>query len=73
MVMVTSLGESFADTIEPPLFDWVHNPPHDKKPNSDLFVVLVADTRSVLFIYQPQLAKVYTYLINNLNKRGSQH
>jgi hypothetical protein len=52
------MGDTLGDIIASTFIDWTVNPPADKKYGSDLFAVLVADTRSVLFIFQPRLGKI---------------
>jgi len=53
-----AIGESLTQNIRKPITEFEHNPPADKRANSDLFIILVADTRSVLFCYQSKTSKI---------------
>ncbi|CAG7829641.1 unnamed protein product [Allacma fusca] len=52
------IGQSLSNNIREFLMYWIYNPPIDKIPDSDLFIVLVANTRTCLFVYQPQVGKI---------------
>lgn len=56
--MNDNLGDTLFDQLERPLLDWMREPPENKKPNSDLFCILVGDDKTVVFVFQPQLSKV---------------
>lgn len=58
MIIIEPLAETLVDNLIPVIIEFEHNPPDRKRPNTDLYAVLVADGRSVLFIYQPETAKV---------------
>lgn len=52
------LGDSLTENLLPVIIDFEHNPPEGKRPNTDLYAVLVADGRTVLFVCQPETGKV---------------
>ncbi|ODN02950.1 hypothetical protein Ocin01_03719 [Orchesella cincta] len=52
------LAETLIENLLPVIIDFEHAPPERKRPNTDLFAILVCDGRSVLFVYQPSTAKV---------------
>lgn len=52
------LGETLTKNLLPVIVEFEHNPPERKVANTNLYAVLVADGRSVLFVYQPETGKV---------------
>ena len=57
-LVMEPMGDTLADTLEKPFNAWTRSPPQNRKINSDLYGVLVGDDKTVVFVYQPQLAKI---------------
>nr|CAD7419901.1 unnamed protein product [Timema poppensis] len=56
LVYLLALEESLYEQMTETLAEWHQNPPPRR--GSDLYVVLIADNRSVLFIFQKDMEKV---------------
>jgi len=52
------LGLTLGQNLSEIIMNWLYNPPADKQSDADLFITLVANTRTTLFVYQQQVAKV---------------
>ncbi|PSN39810.1 hypothetical protein C0J52_13625 [Blattella germanica] len=56
LVYLMDLGESLYEQLHETVLEWYRNPPPRK--GSDLYVILIADNRSVLLVFQKELDKV---------------